>query len=318
MGVLALCARISGPIVIGFFFLGGILAFSISCGQYNAQKDDRFEYFPPPNTVIAFHWMCCIFGTTLGVGLLLASFGGFWGLCLVVASSMFLLVFWICYMVFFFISDQFKMNDEAVTMGVLDGLWANMVKECPYADVYGTGEYVRTYYSSSNSRRKKKSRTPCRTKSFRVYSEKTCSDATTLVDLPANLFDDVPAVRVIHEVYPTFASDEEDYYLVKAKDLARDCVRNNNDRVSSAKGNVAYGVEPVPSMLFLTKDGAKPAAVSKGRAIAAGIFFCGITYSYGISKIPVVRQKVYKENVTLSKVDMGNNYLCGRIGKCDT
>lgn len=233
-------------------------------------------------------------------------------------SVTFLLVFWICYMVVFFISDQFKMNDEAVTMRALEGLWTGMVQTCPYADIYGTGEYVSTSYSSSNSRRKKKSRTPCRTKSFRVYSEQTCNDATTLVDLPPDLFDDVPAVRLIHEVYPTFASDEEDYYLVRAKDLARDCVQENNNRVSSPKGNVEYGVEPVPSMLFLTKDGAKPAAVSKGRAIAAGIFFCGITYSYGIAKIPIVRQKVYKENVTLSKVNMGSGYLCGQIGKCDT
>ena len=63
LGVCKLCARISGPILAGLFLFIGIMTFSISCGLYDSKKDDRFEYIPPPATVIAFHWMCCIFGT---------------------------------------------------------------------------------------------------------------------------------------------------------------------------------------------------------------------------------------------------------------
>ena len=69
-------------------------------------------------------------------------------------------------------------------------------------------------------------------------------------------------------------------------------------------------------MLFLTKDGKKPAAVSKGRAIAAGIFFCGITYSYEISRIPILRQKVYKNNVSLIKENLDG--MCDIMGACET
>ena len=312
MATLQLCTRISGPIVAGFFFTVGILSFSISCGLYNSNKDDRFEYIPPPDTVIAFHWMCCIFGTFLGLSLLLASFKRIAGLVLIIVSSVFLLVFWILYMVFFFISDQFKMNDEAVTVETLKDLWAGMLETCPYADVYGSGVYIRHYWSKEGRRT---TRTPCRTRSFRIESEKHCTDATTLIYLTPSLFDDVKAFRVFHNVYPEFVSDADERHLSDAQAQTLECLKNN-DKLSNTKANVEYGVHPVPSMLFLTKDGKKPAAVSKGRAIAAGIFFCGITYSYEISRIPILRQKVYKNNVSLIKENLDG--MCDIMGACET
>ena len=311
LGVCKLCARISGPILAGLFLFIGIMTFSISCGLYDSKKDDRFEYIPPPATVIAFHWMCCIFGTFFGLSLLLLSFKGTVGLILLIISSIFLLLFWICYMVFFFLSDQFKMSDEAVSVETLQDLWAGMVKTCPYADVYGSGVYIRHYYVKGSRRT---SRTPCRTRSFRIQSEPYCNDATTLLDLTPSLFDDIQAFRVFHDVYPEFESEEDDDILSEARSHAFTCLENNY-KLSSQKANVDYGVSPVPSMIFLTKDGKKPAAVSRGRAIAAGIFFCGITYSYGISRIPILRQKVYKTNVSLIRRSLDT--MCAEMGSCD-
>lgn len=304
MGSLALCARISGPIVAGFFFLLGVLAFSIPCGQYDSNKDDRFEYVSPPKTIIAFHWMCCILGTTFGVCLFIASFGGFWVLFVGLCSAGLLFVFWVLYMAFFFLSDEYKMNDETVTMEKLKEMWADMLDTCPYADVYGTGRY------SSNG--KANSKTRCKTRSFRVDSEPYCNDTTTLLDLSPSLFEEVPALRVYHEVYPELTASDETYLSV-ARDQVPRCLVSDR-RVYDPVGNIDYGVDPVPLKVLLTKDGKKPATVSRSRAIAAAIFFCGITYSYGIAKIPIIHQKVYKTNVTL-KI-RPTNEICTIIGAC--
>lgn len=304
MDNLALCARISGPIVAAFFLLLGVLAFSIPCSQYDSKKDDRFEYVSPPKTIIAFHWMCCILGTTFGVCLFIASFGGFWVLYVGICSAGILFVFWILYMAFFFLSDEYKMNDEAVTMEKLKEMWADMLDTCPYADVYGTGRYSSTGKANTKTR--------CQTRSFRVDSEPYCSDTTTLLDLSPSLFDNAPALRIFHDVYPELTTSD-DMYLSAARDEVPGCLSGDRS-VYDPKGNVAFGVEPVPLKVLVTKDGKKPATVSKSRAIAAAIFFCGITYSYGIAKMPILHQKVYKNNVTLKIRPM--NDICAVIGSC--
>ena len=185
-----------------------------------------------------------------------------------------------------------------------------MQKGCPYADVYGSGIYIRHSYVKHN---RVSYKVPCKTNAVTIESEDHCTDATTLLDLTPSFFDDVPALWVVHEVQPEFASTEDANLILEAQTGTYQCLRNNA-KLTEPKANVEYGVGSVPAMLLVAKDGGKPPVVSRGRAAAAGFFFSGIAYSYGIARIPVFRQKVYKSNVSLIAKSLDG--MCDTMGAC--
>ena len=313
MGFCSFCFRIAGGIVAAFFLLVGILGFAVPCGQYNSSKLDGFTYESPPATVIAFHWMCFFCGLGLGAGLFIWSCAFIPGLLVTVVSGILLLIFWICYMVFFFTSDEFKMGGDASTLQTLNDMWDTSEKGCPYITLTGTGHYYDYYWSDG---KRKSRRISCRTNSFFINSDRYCTDETTYIRPAVEELKRGGGFRVYTDVQYEFAEETtaaSTAYLNQMQLDALSCVKQES-RVYDPDVEVATGVTGVFSQMLVTHDGKAPKGVSRGRGIAAGIFFCGVAYSYQVSKIPVLRQTILKTNVTLVESETVN--ICSVMGNC--
>lgn len=147
-----LCTTISGPIVASCFLLLGLLTGAISAGIYNSSKLDGLTYSSPSAVVVAMHWVCMIVGIVFGIGLFLLKKSLLAGLLTSLLSGSALLLFWILYMVFFFISDEFKMSVDPISLDDLRKMWDVGESKCPYIGFSGTGYYRRSYYSNGRRR----------------------------------------------------------------------------------------------------------------------------------------------------------------------
>ena len=313
MGFCSLCFHIAGGIVAAFFLLVGILGFAVPCGQYNSSKLDGFSYESPPATVIAFHWMCFFCGLGLGAGLFIWGSRFVPGLLVTIVSGILLLIFWICYMVFFFTSDEFKMGGDVSTLQRLNEMWDISRKDCPFITLTGTGHYYEYYWRDG---KRKSRRVSCRTGSFDISSDDYCTDETEYTRPSVEEAKRGGGFRVYTDVKYEFAeetSSASTTYLNAMLSGALSCVKRED--VLDPDVELAAGVTGVLSQMLVTHDGKAPKGVSRGRGIAAGIFFCGVAYSYQVSKIPVLRQTILKTNVTLVET-IGSDSICNVIGRC--
>ena len=309
MGFCSLCFHIAGGIVAAFFLLVGILGFAVPCGQYNSSKLDGFSYESPPATVIAFHWMCFFCGLGLGAGLFIWGSRFVPGLLVTIVSGILLLIFWICYMVFFFTSDEFKMGGDVSTLQRLNEMWDISRKDCPFITLTGTGHYYEYYWRDG---KRKSRRVSCRTNSFYISSDDYCTDETEYTSPSVEEAKRGGGFRVYTDVKYEFATGASTTYLNEMHFKAQSCVEQQQ-RVYDPDVELAAGVTGVLSQMLVTHDGKAPKGVSRGRGIAAGIFFCGVAYSYQVSKIPVLRQTILKTNVTLEKSQYD---ICSTMGDC--
>ena len=307
------CGLISGPIVAGGFFLLGLLSFSIAAGVYGSSKQEEFTYESPSGLIIAFHWLCMIAGIALGVGLFLLSKSMVIGVLVSGIGGGVLVIFWILYMVFFFIGDEFKMTANAISLEQLRGMWAEGQKKCPYVSVKGTGYYVDTSYSNG---RRKSTRKTCWTDEGQIPTSDSCDDATVLQDVTESQMKKAKGFRVYTDVSYTL-DDDDQMKLNLAKGDILQCFEDKHKYLREPEIVIGGGIQGVGKDVFVTLDGKSPWYIDKGKGIAAGIFFCGVVYAYQVCMMPILRQTMVKKNVSLTDAPIDANAICSQMGNCD-
>ena len=288
------------------------MSFAISCGIYNANKKEGFQYEPPPTTVIAFHWMTTLCGIVLGAGLFLFGMSFTLGLWVTVGGGVGTIIFWILYMVYFFKSDHYKMNHNALSASQLAAMWEHGAATCPYVDIHGTGYYIRTYRRNGETKRKHVS---CETRPYRVDSQPHCVDGTVFYDITNEGLKRGGGYRVYTDVKYTAANEESNQYVIAAQNTALRCLQDQSD-VHGETIHTKNGILGVYDLVLVTRDGKLPSFMGKNKARAAGVFFCGVVYCYQVSRIPVVRQTIYKTNVTFITNNLDYS-VCSAMGKCE-
>lgn len=307
-----LCGLISGPIVAGGFFLLGLLSFAIAAGVYGSSKQDEFTYESPSGLIIAFHWLCMLAGIALGVGLFLFSKSMLLGVLVTGIGGGVFVIFWILYMVFFFIGDEFKMTANAISLEQLKTMWSDGQGKCPYIGVTGTGYYVDTSYSNG---RRKSTRKTCWTDEAQIPTSDSCEDATVLQEVTESQMKKAKGFRVYTDVSYTLQADDEKTLKAAQSDILG-CFENNHKFLREPKIVIGGGIKGVGKDVFVTLDGKSPWYIDKGKGIAAGIFFCGVVYAYQVCMMPILRQTMVKKNVSLAaKIEPRD--ICDQMGNCD-
>ena len=215
-------------------------------------------------------------------------------------------------MVYFFKSDHYKMNHNALSPNQLADMWNLGATTCPYVDIHCTGYYIRTYRSDGKTKKKHVS---CKTRAYRVDSQSLCEDGTTFYDITVEGLKKGGGYRVYNDVKFTAANEASNQYMVAAKNAALSCLQ----RQSGVHGETIHtknGIVGVSDLVLVTRDGKLPSFLGKHKARAAGVFFCGVVYCYQVSRIPVLRQTISKSNVTFVTKNLDG--VCPAMGSCDT
>ena len=311
-----LCTTVSGPIVAGFFLLLGLLTGAIAAGVYNSSKLDGLTYNKPSVVIVAMHWVSMIMGIVLGIGLFLFSKSFLAGLLTTTIGGSLLLTMWILYMVFFFISDEFKMSVDAISLDELKAMWAVGESKCPYIGFSGTGYYLRSYHSNG---RRRTTRQECWTNEVEIPTSDYCEDDTTFQEVTESQITEARGFRVYTDVSAELLPESEDS-VDDARMGVYSCYvsRRDHEDLHNPQIVVAPGVNGVSKEVFVTLDGKAPWFINRGKAIAAGIFFSGVVYAYQVCMIPVLRQTIVKKNVSLvNGYKLNSEDICARMGKCD-
>ena len=300
-------AFIIGPIIGLGFLIGGTLSFAISAGIYSASKEDGFTYDTPPATVIAFHWVCIFCGVALGASICLIPKHRKAGGWLTGISLILMLSFYICYLIFFFSSEQFKKTHEAITLPELQTMWKQSLQICPYIGLTGSGSRLETHWYGGKAPKVEK-RT-CFTKEFQMESDEYCKDETTLSDIASAETIPSTGYRVSTDVSFVFSDEQSQSALDNA-------VADGMSELNDKKILVAAGIPGLNKVVLVTNDGKLPPLIGKPHGIAAGVLFSGIVYSYRVSMIPMLKQVIAKTNVTIDYKPSSPSDICDVMGTC--
>ena len=296
----------SGPIVSGVFLILGLLAFVVPYALYESNKVKGLVYEGPPTTVIVFHWLSAIAGFSLGISMHLTSYHIKGGIIATTISSVLLLAFWICYEIFFFTSDQFNIVSKTLNEEDINYMIGKGVAGTPCFEVVGSGKISRTVTTKSGSAEHD---FRCFTDSYDHYSESSTDD-TILLSISQEQLKKGYLVRTSIEYELT---ERGRATLDTIKTMAPLCVIRTW-KAFDPSVSIRPHILGVLSETLATLDGSKPSVVNGGMGAALGVFFCGITYSYQVARLPILHQVFVKRNVTLDPYD--HYEACDAMGTC--
>ena len=231
---------------------------------------------------------------------------------MILVSSLLLLNFYICYLIFFFSSEDFKVSNEAISLAELQTMWRQGTEQCPYIGLTGTGTRHETKFSGNKPRVQTRS---CFTNEFQMMSDNYCGDETALPDIAfAEVIPD-SGYRVYTDVSFVLSGDPSQKAIDKAVEDGMVCM-NGMSGVEDPRVLVAAGYPERKKVILVTNDGKLPTALGKSRGIAAGVLFSGIVYSYRASMTPILRQVIAKTNVTVAYTPSSSTEICDVMGPC--
>jgi hypothetical protein len=124
-------------------------------------------------------------------------------------------------------------------------------------------------------------------------------DASTFPNMSAELRN---ADVVLLRLHATVVWDADATEKIReAKDIIESCISRWRMAVSITSRDSVVGFEEAA---FVSESGKVPPAVTRGRAIAAGIFWAGVFHAFKVDSIPMVTASVIKENAQLSSISM--------------
>lgn len=302
------CMYFSGPIVAGTFLLLGFLSFVIPYVHYEQSKLKGFIYEPPPATVIAFHWLSTVTGFIMGFSMYMTSYSLRGGIIATAISASFLLIFWICYQCFFFLSHQFQMSTSTINRDELYDMLASGIGNLPSLGVQACG---RTGKWVSTGRGKSWRNVDCCAQTY-VHHFQSANDETVLLDVSDKQLKKGYQIRTALEYELTDPAKAE---LEEIKEGAKMCILLGTG-VFSPQVKIWASIAGVSGETLATWDGKVPSVVNKGAGAIASLLFCGIIYSYQVSQIPMFRQVFKKTNATLEPYVFSK--ACEMMGTCAT
>lgn len=300
------CMYFSGPIVSGVFLILGLLSFVIPYALYESNKVDGLVYEGPPTTVIVFHWLSAIAGFSLGIAMHLTSYHLRGGIIATTIISVLLLVFWICYQSFFFTSDQFQIVSKTLNEEELNYMIADGVRNIPYLEIIGFGKITRTVNTKSGSA----------THEYRCYTDpyyhefERWTDETILVSISREQLKKGYLVKTSIE-YELSESGQNSLETIKM--MTTLCV-SRTWKAFDPGVSTTPKIRGVVSETLATLDGSTPSGVNDGIGAVLSLFFCGISYSYHVARLPILHQVFVKTNATLSPYD--HDDACDSMGTC--
>jgi hypothetical protein len=284
----------TGIAFLVIFPLTGIIFHAVGASRLNSAKSalagEKVTFSSPPATVIAFHWLFIIFISAGGALLFVGGrrdddskfFSG-----IQVGSFIVSIVWYGLYLYYYFKSSEFSASSNIWSLVAYEKVTEREVASLPFVRYEGYWEDL--FYRCSID-------TP-----ISVYA-RSANDSSTIPNITHDV-DSLGVILVKQQVKANWVPGEDS--LIK---ITLGAIQGCTGYAMFDYTTYSISVDGFVSGSFVTRDGIAPGSLSKGAAIASGIFWAGIMHAYIVDAVPFVQVNIVK-NDTL----MGDFPNCGTV-----
>ena len=302
-----------GTIWLSWFTIVGVLTFAIPCGMYHSAPDPPVgERVPPSARFDALHWMTTIAAIIIGIGCFVIpdtymeeneQYHKRVRLCmfLIIGGSLLWIVTYCCYVILFFLSQDFKRSYETISYDEFVKLKASWLSATPEVWVYGKGVL----------HHRKSMPGDCIMDNPAILPAQDGEDFSEPLELTREQLGNL-AIRVHTTVDVTYNSGA-DKFINNVKEQVKTCMLRSGDDISDIVTEAQGAVRGLKPYLLVTKDGKTPGTLKKARAGTAGFFAAGVVYFYDLARLsPVINYHMVKTANITKSTTVG----CGSLGRC--